>query len=161
MKVIAFDVFGTVFDLSSACKDDLRAYANHISKPEWTPLALPKAWENLPPHIDSAQGIEMLRERYCVVTCSNGPLGLLAKMSKNAKISWDAIIPLELNKVFKPNPKAYMTICEVLGVAPEDVTMVTANRHFGDLEASSALGMKSQLIRDYECPTIIHLAQIL
>jgi 2-haloacid dehalogenase len=146
IKVIAFDVFGTVFNLSGVERSDLKAYAEHIKKPEWSPLHL-KSWETLPAHLDSATGISLLRHKYTVVTCSNGPLGLLSKLSKYNDISWDAIIPLELNKVFKPNPKAYMTVCEVMGVEPSEVMMVTANEHFGDLEASAALGMTPMLIR--------------
>lgn len=147
IKVIAFDTFGTVFDLSGVPHEEIRAYAQHIRQDEWSPLKLPDSWLSLPAHPDSAEGIAMLRKDFFVVTCSNGPLGLLAKLSKNNGISWDAIIPLELNKVFKPNPKAYLTVCEVLDVSPDEVLMVTANEHFGDLEASRALGMSAVLIR--------------
>lgn len=147
IKVIAFDVFGTVFDLSGASREDIKAYIKHIKQPEWSPLKLPKSWETFPAHPDAKEGIELLRKNHFVVTCSNGPLGLLAKLSKNNDISWDAIIPLELNKVFKTNPKAYMTVCEVLDVEPKDILMVTANKDFGDIEAARALGMGAILIR--------------
>lgn len=159
MKVIAFDVFGTVFDLSGVPRQEIKDYAHHIHQPEWKPLHLPKSWETLPVHPDSVEGIKQLQERFFVVTCSNGPLGLLAKLSKHNGIHWDAIIPLELNKVFKTNPKAYMTVCEVLDVDPSDVIMVTANEKFGDLEAARGLGMQAILIRDEKIPTIIDLAK--
>lgn len=160
IKVIAFDVFGTVFDLSVANRQDIKDYANHIHKDEWSPLKLPKEWETLPAHADSAEGIAQLRKKFIVVTCSNGPLGLLTKLSKHNGVQWDAIIPLEMNKVFKPNPKAYMTVCEFLDVKPEEVLMVTANEKFGDLEASKKLGMESILIRNGDGPkTIIELAE--
>lgn len=161
IKVIAFDVFGTVFDLSSVNRNELSNYVNHIRQKEWQPLKLPESWETLPAHEDSREGIELLREKYLVVTCSNGPLGLLTKLSKHNKISWDAIIPLELNKVYKTNPKAYMTVCEVLNVIPSEVIMVTANEKFGDLEASAALGMTPILIRNENSKykTIIDLAK--
>lgn len=161
IKVIAFDVFGTVFDLSQVERNEVRTYIQHIKQSEWFPLKLPKHWEILPAHTDSREGIEMLRKDYTVVTCSNGPLGLLTKLSKHNNISWDAIIPLELNKVFKPNHKAYLTVCEVLDVAPEEVLMVTANEKFGDLEAAKEVGMSSILIRDDKLSTIIDLANYL
>lgn len=163
IKVIAFDVFGTVFDLSGADRKEVKDYITHIHEPVWSPLQLPKTWENLKAHPDSAEGIALLRKKFMVVTCSNGPLGLLAKLSKNNGINWDAIIPLEMNKVYKPNPRAYMTVCEVLNVLPEEMLMVTANKTFGDLEASRALGMEAILIRDEESPvkTIIDLAKVL
>lgn len=159
-KVIAFDVFGTVFDLSSVSRDEVRDYVKQLRQEPWAPLNLPEHWTRLPAHPDSREGIERLRKNFMVVTCSNGPLGLLAKLSKHNGINWDAIIPLELNRVYKTDPKAYMTVCEVLDVQPADVLMVTANRTFGDLEAATALGMSAQLIREEGCPqTIIELAQ--
>lgn len=162
IKVIAFDVFGTVFDFTGVDRQEIRDYLAAITAPEWRPLKLPESWEHLKPHGDSEAGISYLRDRFMVVTCSNGPLGLLAKLSKNADIQWDAIVPLELNRVYKPHPKAYMTVCEVLDVAPENVLMVTANESFGDLEASRALGMQAQLIRGGDGPkTIIGLATML
>lgn len=159
VKVIAFDVFGTVVNLDGVERKDIKAYIDHIRKLEWSPLKLPQSWESLPAHPDAAEGIARLRSKFIVVTCSNGPLGLLTKLSKHNRVSWDAIIPLELNKVFKPNPQAYLTVCSVLDVKPEEVLMVTANKDFGDLEASNSVGMRSQLIRNPNCPKdIIDLA---
>lgn len=159
MKIVAFDVFGTVFNLAGVPRHEIKEYADHIRKPEWSPLTLPKWWESLPSHPDSREGIAAIRERFIVVTMSNGPLGMLSRLSKHNGISWDAIIPLEMKKVFKPNPSAYMTICEVFRVDPCDVMMVTANEHFGDLEASAALGMVPKLIRGSQTKNIIELAQ--
>lgn len=162
MKVIAFDLFGTVFDFSGTPRNEIKDYAAQIRQPEWAPLILPKSWENMPAFADSAEGITKLRTTFFVVTCSNALLGLQAKMCKHAGISFDALIPIELNRVYKPTPKAYMTICGVLKVDPQDVLMVTANKDFGDLEASKALGMESVLIRDGDGPkTIIELAELL
>lgn len=162
IKVIAFDTFGTVLNMDGVPREELKAYGQHIKKPKWEPLVLPKSWETLPAHSDSKQGIDMLRQKYMVVTCSNGPLGLLAKVSKYNDIHWDAIIPLELNKVFKPNLAAYMTVCEVLDVEPQEVAMVTANKTFGDLEAAESLGMMPYYIR-HESPirNIVNLATVL
>ncbi len=160
MLVIAFDLFGTVFDLAGVPHQELKDYAAHIKQPEWSPLHLPASWEFLPAHPDSAEGIARLRRKFAVVSCSNAPLGLQAKMMKRADIRFDCLIPLELNKVFKTNPKAYMTVCEVMGEEPKDVLMVTANEKFGDLEASRALGMDAILIRGaVGVPDIIELAR--
>lgn len=148
IKIIAFDVFGTVVDLSGVDREEVKAYAHHIRQPVWSPLVLPESWEHLPPHPDSVVGLQWLRKKYIVVTCSNAPLGTMAKLSKNAGLQWDAIIPLELNKVYKPNQKAYYTVCQVFNVKPENVLMVTANKDFGDLEGAKSIGMQSVLIRD-------------
>lgn len=162
VKVVAFDVFGTVFDFDGVERQEIRDYVAHVREAEWKPLSLPKSWETMKAHADSVEGIERLRTKYIVVTCSNGNLGLLAKMAKNAGISWDAIIPLELNRVYKPNVKAYQTVCEVLGVEPHEVLMVTANETSGDLEAPLKIGMKTMEIRGESGPaTITELADLL
>lgn len=150
IKVIAFDVFGTVVDLSHTPREEIKAYADHIRKPEWSPLTLPESWEHLQPHPDSESGIRWLRERFLVVTCSNAPMATMARLSRNAKLNWSAIIPLEYNRVFKPNPKAYLTVCELMRVKPNEVLMVTANKDFGDLEGAKSAGMHSVLIRHPE-----------
>lgn len=142
IKVIAFDVFGTVFNMDAVPRDELRNYGKHIHKPEWSAVQLPSSWEKLPAHADAAAGIAILRHRFLVVTCSNGPLGLLAKASKYNGISWDAIVPLEMNRVFKPNPAAYLTVCEVIGVDPVEVQVdagrVDLVRRWSDDQLSGA-----------------------
>lgn len=161
VKVVAFDLFGTVFDMSGVDREEIREYVRQLKLPEWQPLKLPSHWDNVPAHRDAEEGICMLRHQVKhVVTCSNGPLGTMYRMSRNALIEWDLIIPLEINRVYKTNPKAYMTVCEVLNCEPQDVLMVTANETFGDLEASRALGMQAVLIRgDSEIEDIVQLAE--
>jgi 2-haloacid dehalogenase len=165
MKVIAFDCFGTVFDLTGVPRGEVKAYIDHIEKPEWSPLELPQHWQDLPAHADAREGVERLRSRFRVVTCSNGPLAMLSAMSWRAGIRWDAIVPLEANRVFKPDPLAYRTVSQVCCVERSDVLVVTANtrlgrRDFGDVEAARWAGMKSVLIRgDSPIPDIIALAE--
>lgn len=164
-KVIAFDVLGTVNSMLAARRTEITDYLNHVVAPAWSPLKLPQSWEGLPAHADSAQGIYRLRQKFIVVTCSNAPLGFLARLAKRSGIYWDAIIPLELNQVYKPNERAYLTVCDVLGVTPAEVMMVTANRTFayfdyGDCDVARELGMEAQLIRHPGCPaSIVELAE--
>lgn len=160
IKVIAFDVFGTVVDAAGVPHAEMAAYAAHVRKPLWTPLTLPAAWEHLPPHPDSIPGIVRLQTKFVVVTCSNAPLGFQSRLARNAGLPWDAIIPLEANRVFKPDPRAYLTVCEVLGVEPAEVLMVTANKTFGDVEGAGGVGMTPVLIRGTApVPDIIALAE--
>jgi 2-haloalkanoic acid dehalogenase type II len=164
LKVIAFDLFGTVFDMSNVPREEIRAYLDCCTAPKW-PLALPEAWKHLPTHDDAVEGIALLRTKYTVVALSNGPLNTTVPLSKNVGITWDALIPLEAYHVYKPQSEAYLTIVGLLGVAPSDVLMVTANptfAHFpyGDIEGARGVGMQAQLIRRPGCPqTIIELAE--
>ena len=161
IKVIAFDCFGTVFDLSGTPKDEIRDYIRQVRRPEWAPLDLPESWNDLKAFPDSAEGIAKLRENYIVVTCANGPLGMLARMAKQNGIEFDAVIPLELQKAYKPDPRTYLSVAEIMGVEPGEVLMVTGNEGSPDLIVPKELGMQVQRIRgDATTPqTIIELAE--
>lgn len=152
-KVFAFDLFGTVFDLAEAGKPALASYAKQLrhfyDTGEYKPLDLPACWEHLPAYPDAAEGLQSLRDQgYTVLTCSNAPFELQQKMLTNARLPFDGIVPLEVARVYKTHPAAYALVCQLWGVQPRDVVFVTGNRTFGDLEASSAIGMQPMLIRD-------------
>jgi FMN phosphatase YigB (HAD superfamily) len=161
MKIIAFDVFGTIFNMDKIPSSELDYYANHIKQP-WQPLNFPQSWENIPAHPDAAEGIAILRQSYQVVSLSNCPMSLLIKISKKNHITWDAIIPLESYKVYKPNFIAYQIACNILRENPNNIMMVTANPTFGDIEQAQKLGMIPQIIRHHNHPKdILELTKIL
>jgi 2-haloalkanoic acid dehalogenase type II len=162
LKVIAFDLFGTVFDLSGVPREEVKDYIGQVKREKWAPLDLPESWSTMPLHPDSERGLWELKQHYMVVTCSNAPLGLTARMSKAAGLNWDAIIPLEMAQVYKPNPKAYKLIYELMGVHPWEVLMVTGNEGSPDLEGAKSIGMGSQGIRKAgPIKDIVNLAHIL
>lgn len=150
--VVAFDLFGTVYDMSNVDRAELREYGEHLREfyetGVYKPLRLPESWKDLDPFADSAEGIATLRRKgYVVVTCSNAPFDLQKKMLAKRPLLFDGIAPMESVRVFKTHPAAYLQICDIWGVPPSDVTFVTANKEFGDIESSAALGMKPALIR--------------
>jgi hypothetical protein len=165
MKVIALDLFGTVFDLSGVDRREIVAYIDHISKPEWSLLELPKSWETLPAFPDACEGLFRLRKNFTVVTCSNAPLGFTTRLLKNAGLHFDAILPLEMFEVYKPQPGAYLAVSVTQGVLPSEILMVTGNERLGrnphgDREYAAEYGLMSQLIRNPGCPqTLIELAE--
>lgn len=160
LKVIACDCFGTVFDLSRTSQEERSDYIAQVRRDYWAPLSLPDAWQQLEAHPDARAGLERLRTRYWVVTCSNAPLGFLARLSSRNDIRWDAIIPLEMRKVYKPHPEAYKLVYDVMGVRPEETLMVTGNVPAIDVQGAELLGMHGQLIRHLDEPqTLIELAE--
>ena len=50
----------------------------------------------------------------------------------------------ELAHHYKPDPEAYLTAADLLGLQPEEVMMVAA--HKGDLRASVALGFRTAFV---------------
>ena len=160
-KCIAFDCFGTVFDMSSVSRDEIKAYVEHVRKADFSPFAFPVSWWNLKAHSDAAQGIKMLQAMgFACVTLSNGEVGLLSTVAEANGIKFDAFINLERHRVYKPNTDAYRTVEKDLGYKPVETLMVTANPTFGDIEGAAAIGMPSQVIRQPGKPqTIIELAE--
>ncbi len=148
LKILAFDCFGTVFDIAGIPKEEVRDYIAQVRRPIWAPLSLPQSWATLPAHPDAAEGLKRLRKSYRVVTCSNLPRDLLLAISQNSGIEWDAIVPLEASRSYKPSPSAYRTVCEVLQVAPEDVAVVTAHPDGPDIGGSASVGMGCFVIRN-------------
>lgn len=165
MKVIAFDLFGTVFDMAGVPREEIRAYLDQCVDPVWKPLELPDGWEDLKAFPDAAEGIRRLTVKYRVVTLSNAPYGFTTRVLERNGVWPNGVTILEQRMRYKPHPECYLHACESWGVKPSDAMMVTANPTFGpypfgDLEIAGAIGMQTQLIRNPGCPqTIIELAE--
>ncbi len=156
MKLLAFDLFGTIFDLSGVPREELRSYGDQIRRNQeegWEPFDLPASWENLPLHEDAIEGMEKLRKRFTCVTFSNAPAKLQIRMLKNAGVEFDAITPLECFQLSKPCLETYTNV-SLWGFPLHECGMVTANEKFGDLEGAKACGMQPILIRGERYPTI-------
>jgi 2-haloalkanoic acid dehalogenase type II len=159
-KVIAFDCFGTVFDMEGVSREEIREYVDHVNRNDFEPFVFPSSWWELKCHADAKCGIDLLQD-YGIqcVTLSNGSADLLASVSAASEVNWDRIIDLAKHRVYKPHVDAYRTIEKETGVAPRECLMVTANPAFGDVQGAAAIGMASQIIRQPGYPEdIIELA---
>lgn len=101
-------------------------------------------WHRLKPWPDSVAGLTRLKKKYTIATLSNGNVGLLNDMAKNAGLPWDLILSAELAKHYKPDREAYLTAVELLGLKPEEVMMAAA--HSGDLNAARSFGLRTGFI---------------
>lgn len=148
IKCIAFDCFGTVFDMSGIDRSEIRTYVNHVKRNDFSPYKFPASWYAIPAHPDAKEGIDALRAAgYQCVTLSNGSADLLTYVSAMADLEWNWIIDLAKYRVYKPNVDAYRTVKKETGFHPDECLMVTANPTFGDLEGATAIGMPSKVIR--------------
>lgn len=162
IKVIAFDCFGTVFDMAGVPGIEIADYVRHVRSNDFSPYQFPKSWWNLKLHSDACEGIAMLQSQgYQCVTLSNGTAELLAHVSEAGGVRWDTIIDLVKNRVYKPHLDAYRTVEKETGFTPEQCLMVTANPTFGDVEGSRAIGMNCIVIRHGSPESIIELANLL
>ena len=159
IRCIAFDLFGTVFDMSGIPRDQIAAYVEHVRRNDFSPYQFSAAWYNLKPHPDAAAGIKTLNELgYTTCTLSNAKWDLADTLCSAHDLQFHRIIDLVPHRVYKPHIDAYRVVEKEMAVEPEACLMVTANPTFGDIEGAAAIGMKSQVIRHGYPETIVDLA---
>ena len=105
---------------------------------------LNKAWHRLKAWPDAVAGLRLLKEQFTICTLSNGNIGLLTNMAKNAGLPWDCILSAEVFKAYKPDPATYLGVARVFDVAASDVMLVAT--HQDDLAAASACGLQTAYI---------------
>lgn len=106
-------------------------------------------WHRLDPWPDAVEGLQRLKRRFTICTLSNGNLGLLANTSKRAGLPWDLILSAEVFRHYKPDPEAYLGVCDVFDVEPGQMMLVAA--HQEDLDAARRCGCRSAYVeRRYE-----------
>ena len=106
---------------------------------------LNRAWHRLDPWPDAVEGMTRLRRRYVLATLSNGNVALIVNMAKRAGLPWDAVLGAEVARHYKPQPQAYLTTADLLGLAPGECMMVAA--HGDDLAAARSLGFHTAFVR--------------
>jgi 2-haloacid dehalogenase len=191
IKVIAFDVFGTVVDWHGSVAREVAVMKLNVDadkfalawragyKPamrevmdrgEWVILddlhrrildqvlhdfaldALPEAerqhlnlvWHRLKPWPDAVEGLTRLKSKFIICSLSNGNIGLLTEMAKNAALPWDCILSAENFNKYKPHPDTYLGVASTFAVESSEVMLAAA--HHSDLEAARNCGLQTAYI---------------
>jgi 2-haloacid dehalogenase len=105
---------------------------------------LNRAWHRLPAWPDAVEGLTRLKRKYIVCTLSNGNIGLLTEMAKNAGLPWDCVLSAEVFKAYKPDPRTYLGVAAVFDVPPSQVMLAAA--HHDDLAAARTCGLRTGYI---------------
>ncbi|GAA2271871.1 haloacid dehalogenase type II [Nonomuraea roseoviolacea subsp. roseoviolacea] len=106
--------------------------------------SLVHAWHRLPAWDDAAPGLARLRRRFVVTTLSNGGFALLTTLVKAAGLPFDCIVSAELARAYKPAPRAYLTVTELLDVEPAQVLLVAAHRW--DVDGAREAGLATAFL---------------
>ena len=114
----------------------------HLSESEKQHLNF--VWHRLNPWPDTVRGLTLLKKKFTIVTLSNGNLGLLANMAKNASLPWDLILSAEVFRHYKPDPETYLGVAEIFDLPPHDVMLAAA--HKDDLLAANQCGLQTAFI---------------
>ncbi|MFC6065685.1 haloacid dehalogenase type II [Streptomyces ochraceiscleroticus] len=114
-----------------------------LGEPERAELV--RAWHRLRPWPDAGPGLELLHDSPVITgTLSNGGVGLLARLTKQAGLRFDCVLSAELARSYKPAPQVYLTAAELLEVEPGRLLMVAC--HPDDLEAAAKAGLRTAFI---------------
>jgi len=105
---------------------------------------LNRAWHRLPAWSDAVEGLARLKRQYIICTLSNGNIGLLTEMAKNAGLPWDCVLSAEVFKAYKPDPRTYLGVAAVFDVTPSQVMLAAA--HHDDLAAARTCGLRTAYI---------------
>ncbi|MGA7329304.1 MAG: haloacid dehalogenase type II [Rhodomicrobium sp.] len=95
-------------------------------------------WHRLDPWPDAVRGLERLKRRLIISPLSNGNVALLTRLSKRARLPWDAVLCAETAQAYKPQPEAYLRNATLLAAKPEACMLVAA--HNQDLAAARNQG---------------------
>jgi 2-haloacid dehalogenase len=197
VRVLAFDVFGTVVDWRSGIIADVTAVARAHNLavdagaiadawrrryPVWldrvrrgelawqnlddlhramlhevvtefalqafTPRDLDRlvlGWHHLPPWPDAVPGLTRMRAHFVLATLSNGGMAQLVDLARAGGLPFDCILSTELVKSYKPDPRVYRLVPDLLAVRPEQALMVAS--HVKDLAAAAGQGMRTAFVR--------------
>ena len=144
-KVMSGELGWTLIDdLHRLILDEILARFGITSLTEQQKCHLNKVWHRLAAWPDSVEGLTRLKSRYMICSLSNGNIGLLANMAKNAGLPWDCILSAEVFRKYKPDPATYLGVASVFDVAPEEVMLVAA--HHNDLAGARACGLGTAYI---------------
>ncbi len=131
-------------DLHRMILDEILKTFNITSLSESQVKDLNLIWHRLNPWLDTVEGLTRLKSKFTIVTLSNGNLGLLADMAKNAGLPWDLILSAEVFRHYKPDPETYLGVAEIFNVSPKEVMLVAA--HKDDLVAANTCGLQTAFI---------------
>lgn len=101
-------------------------------------------WHRLKPWPGVVAALERLKTKYMLAPLSNGNVGLLTRMAKNAGLPWDLVLGSDIFRHYKPDRENYLGAAKLLNLQPGEVMLVAAHNY--DLQAAQALGLKTAFI---------------
>jgi 2-haloacid dehalogenase len=102
-------------------------------------------WHHLPAWPDALAGMTRLRSRFVLTTLSNGGMAHLVDVARSAGLPFDCILSTELVKTYKPDPRVYQMVPQLLKVRPEEAMMVASHPY--DLSAAAEEGLRTAFVR--------------
>ena len=106
--------------------------------------AVARRWHELEAWPDFVPALTRLRAHYVCVSFTILSLALVIDTSRRNAIAWDAVIPCEMLRVYKPRPPAYRLAAKYLAIPPDEILMVAC--HNFDLDAARGEGYRTAFV---------------
>jgi 2-haloacid dehalogenase len=118
-------------------------------------------WHELAAWPDFVPALTRLRPRYVCVSFTILILSLVIDVSRCNGITWDAVIPCEMLRVYKTRPEAYQLAAKFLGVPPGEIlwwpaTISTSMRRAAKVTEPRSCAVptnRDQTVRPTRCQT--------
>lgn len=107
--------------------------------------AIAQTWHGLDAWPDFPGALRRLRRHRVCISFTILSLSLIVALSRRNRIDWDAVIPCEMLRVYKPRPDAYRRAAAFLAVEPHEILMVAC--HNFDLDAARGVGYRTAFVR--------------
>jgi 2-haloacid dehalogenase len=107
--------------------------------------AVARQWHLLDAWPDFVPALARLRQRVVCVSFTILSLSLVIDVSRRNGIAWDAVIPCEMLRIYKPRPEAYRRAVAYLALRSAEILMVAC--HNFDLDAARGEGYRTAFVR--------------
>ena len=124
--------------------DDMIAKYSDLSLSAQSLDEINQVWHRMPVWPEFPAALTRLKAHYRVVVLTILSFAIIVDSSKFNNITWDGIISYEFLTHYKPDARAYLAACRLLGLPPEQVMMVAA--HPLDLKAAGAAGLRTAFV---------------
>ena len=121
-----------------------------LDVPDEEVRAVIRAWKDLEPYPDAVEPLGRLGDEYVLVGLSNGDPDMLDAVVDETAIDLDGVVSVAEAGAYKPHRASYDLTCERFGVAPQEVTFVTA--HTFDLVGAKAAGAHGAFVNRHDNP---------
>lgn len=105
---------------------------------------LNRVWHRLAPWPDAVGGLNRMKSRHILATCSNGNIALMVNMAKHNGLPWDMVLGAEITQAYKPMRECYLGSAAALDLDPGECCMVAA--HNEDLAAAQSFGLMTAYV---------------
>lgn len=130
--------------LRRAALADAAVATGYAELPAAVMADLSLAGHRLRPWPDSAAALQVMRASRTVIALSNATAAELVSMSAAGGLPWHGVVPAELARAYKPDPRVYRLALDLLGLDPGRTMMVAA--HPWDLRAAAAQGLRTAYV---------------